>query len=244
MIFYKEKEVPDEHKTTFREIFYTFKKFLSNQNLRTVIFIFLFYMINQSPVMIVFEPNMIKKGLTKETITNIRTAAVPIFLLAAAFTGYYNQKHRKELKLFTTFYILATFICALPLYILNTYDKDNVSQSTWIALILFYIGFGICDWGFGSTISSFVFHITPEAIASTFITSMFCIKNYGEFWPETVALALNQVISYNYIIGFAVIFGVFFIGVLMKYLVPLQNKTMKDYGLVMERRPVNAEDTI
>jgi len=57
---------------------------------------------------------------------------------------------------------------------------------------------------------------------------MFCIKNYGEYWPETVALALNQVISYNYIIGFGVIFGVLFTGVLVKYLLPLQKKKMKE----------------
>ena len=68
-------------------------------------------------------------------------------------------------------------------------------------------------------------------MASTFVTSMLCVKHIGEYWPETVGLALNHLVNFNYIFGFLMVCGIILFYALFKYMRPLQNKTMEEYTI-------------
>ena len=65
-------------------------------------------------------------------------------------------------------------------------------------------------------------------MATTFVTSLFCLRSLGMVWPEAASLALNEEINANYIIGFSIVFGVFFPFILIKYLLPLGEKHEKE----------------
>jgi len=76
-----------------------------NQNLKALVLVSLFFLINQPPVLIIFEPNMIKKvnlyvfnnqlfkGFAKESLTNIRTLVVPAYLITATLTVNFIKSH-------------------------------------------------------------------------------------------------------------------------------------------------------
>ena len=65
-------------------------------------------------------------------------------------------------------------------------------------------------------------------MATTFITSLFCLRSLGIVWPEAASLALNKEINTNYIIGFSIVFGSLFPFILIKYLLPLGKKQEKE----------------
>ena len=67
-------------------------------------------------------------------------------------------------------------------------------------------------------------------MASTFMTALYSLANFGRLWPETAALALADYVSIEVLLIFAYVWVVFYQYFFRHYVIPLDHKEVKEYN--------------
>lgn len=197
-LFKSEKNPANSHeKVTVWEVVKSLKGFFKNNNLKFLIFHLLFWRLGFSIVGNTVNVNLIKKGLSKETLMSILTALIPFSFLVSFLAGRMNGKGH-EMKIYLKLYLLK-ILDNIILFLLVTYYNN-----TTLYLIVFAISNAystMIQSGMFVLYGGFANRISDADVGGTYLTFLNSMHNLGNMWTASLSYYLVAIFDYKVLVG-------------------------------------------
>jgi len=105
-----------------------------------------------------------------------------------------------------------------------------------IAVAMFFVGMVKIHLSFlhRSTLDAFLYQITHKSLASTFVTFVHGMQNFGQMWTTSLGLLLAMYVNIWVIYGVCMVLGLGFIYFLNHYFEELEDKKPEEFGFYLE----------
>ena len=205
LVHFFKKEINPENaheNITVWQVVKSLKGFFKNKNLKFLIFHLLFWRIGFAVVLNTFNVNLLKKGLSKETLMNILTALIPLSFFISFISGKSNGKG-KEMHIYLKLYLLK-FLDNIIMYILIEFYSDSVG---FLILLTISNAFSLCiGTGMFVVYGGFANRISDADVGGTYLTFLNSIHNLGNMWTGSLSYYLVAVCDYNILVAISWIY--------------------------------------
>ena len=190
LVFVAEKIeiVHDENKNrNFIRVVKLLPKFFCQKNMRR--FLLFGFIIRFFPALFdeVFMLKVLDKGISKTTLVNLSTFTFPLYLVVSFVSIRFMQKG----SMMRRAYYMAIYSVLLSglqfLFYLDLAHNRNIARTENLILLSSVLD----KFQFGGNLAfAYISTITPEEIASTFLTFLMCWSNFSGMLPATIGLKL------------------------------------------------------
>ncbi len=213
--FKKEKKADNGDFEGISKVFKELKGFFLNENLRFLMFVFVFAQVSFAIVDDSGYIILIEKGFSTDLIDTFDFISTFIGFLGYFIAAFYI-KRRKEWTLYLICIVIRLFLDIWLYFIVVFYDTET-NDTLMTILYGFQVNlYTIIVDCYGMATYSFILRISQVngRISASFITVLACVSNFGDSWTYTAALWLLDYFSFENLAvcswGFALLFfGIF-----------------------------------
>ena len=189
---------------TMWQVIKSLKGFFKNKNLRFLIFHLLFWRLGFCIVNSTFSVNLIRKGLSKETLMNVITALIPLTFLVSFLSGKTNGKGL-EMKIYLRLYLLKILDNVLLYLVVIFYSDSN--------LFMVFLGLGqalsmMIQTGMFVLYGGFANRISDLDVGGTYLTFLNSVHNLGNMVTGSVGYYLVAAFDYQTLVYISWVFAV------------------------------------
>eukprot|EP01017_Pseudomicrothorax_dubius_P010738 TRINITY_DN13874_c0_g1_i3.p1 TRINITY_DN13874_c0_g1~~TRINITY_DN13874_c0_g1_i3.p1 ORF type:complete len:497 (+),score=50.91 TRINITY_DN13874_c0_g1_i3:128-1618(+) len=206
--FKKERNPPEMNKEGICSVLQVFKAFGKNRNLRLLIAILLLWRLAFAPVDHGMMYILIKKGMSKEKMTEVMSILTPIFFVVSIFVGKLATK-RRELEMLLWIFVLRALDNIFHYFVIQSCDKDNLSRTYALLIISGITGTAISTSSFVSN-GAFFNRICDQSVGGTYLTILNSVSNAGGMITGSLVLFLMERVPFTPLCIVFWIFGVFY----------------------------------
>lgn len=189
---------------TMWQVIKSLKGFFKNKNLRFLIFHLVFWRLGFCIVNSTFSVNLIRKGLSKETLMNVITALIPLSFLVSFLSGKTNGKGL-EMKFYLKLYLLK-ILDNVFLYLLVVFYSDSTLFLGLLGLsqafsMMIQTAMFVLYGGFANRISDL-------DVGGTYLTFLNSVHNLGNMVTGSIGYYLVAAFDYHTLVYISWAFAV------------------------------------